>query len=372
MKILVMGFTKIKYMPYMNFYIENIDCEENEVHLIYWNRDCKNESKPSGKIIYHELSLYQEDDVKKYKKILNFYRYRHFVLNVLKEERFDLVIVLHSIPGVLICDYLTRAYKGKYILDYRDYTYEFVTLYKRIINKLVNNSHSTFVSSNAFREILPISDKIFTSHNLLVDSLNHRNAFAVRDLPIRISFWGFIRHEEINREIIKKLANDRRFELHFYGREQTVAINLKNYAGEIEAKNVFFHGEYKPNDRYEFAKSTSIIHNLYDNEVKQMAVAMANKYYDGIIFRIPQVCNLGSYMGEEVTRAGVGLACDPYSDRFADKIFEYYTNLDSVKFTKNCDMELNRVMDEYNAGITVIKKATFDQVNKNEINMNLH
>jgi hypothetical protein len=356
MKILIMGFTKIKYMPYMNFYVENLDCMQNEVHLLYWNRDCKDEISPSRKITYHELSLYQEDDVAKFKKILSFYQYRRFALNLLEDEQFDLVIVLHSIPGVLINDYLIERYKGKYILDYRDYTYENIKLYKKVIHKLVNNSYSTFVSSNAFREILPLSEKIYTSHNILVDSLNHRNALKIKDVPIKLSFWGFIRHEKINREIIKKLANDGRFELHFYGREQTVAINLKKYVSEIGAKNVFFHGEYKPVDRYEFAKSTSIIHNLYDNDVT-MTKAMANKYYDGMIFRIPQICNLGSYMGGEITKAGIGLACDPYTDTFPDAIYEYYTNLDMELFSINCDNELKCIMEEYNAGINVIKSA---------------
>ena len=39
MKILIMGFSKIKYMPYINFYLGNIDVAANDVHLLYWNRD---------------------------------------------------------------------------------------------------------------------------------------------------------------------------------------------------------------------------------------------------------------------------------------------------------------------------------------------
>ena len=39
MKVLIMGFGKIKFMPYLNIYLENIDREKNDVHLLYWNRD---------------------------------------------------------------------------------------------------------------------------------------------------------------------------------------------------------------------------------------------------------------------------------------------------------------------------------------------
>ena len=34
MKILVMGFAKIKYMPYLNFYTDNFDKIGNDVHLL--------------------------------------------------------------------------------------------------------------------------------------------------------------------------------------------------------------------------------------------------------------------------------------------------------------------------------------------------
>ena len=33
MKILILGFSKIKYMPYLNVYLENIDRVKNDVHL---------------------------------------------------------------------------------------------------------------------------------------------------------------------------------------------------------------------------------------------------------------------------------------------------------------------------------------------------
>lgn len=122
--------------------------------------------------------------------------------------------------------------------------------FKKIIGKLVKNSYATFVSSDAFRKFLPEkeSKKIYTSHNLLLDSLKHRedkDNYGIKSDKIRIGFWGFIRHEELNREIIKKIAADSRFELHYYGREQQIAKDLKDYVQSLEAKNIFFHGEYK-------------------------------------------------------------------------------------------------------------------------------
>ena len=357
-----MGFSKIKYMPYMNFYLDNIDTSENEVHVLYWNRDLQDENTEKYKsCVLHEFRCYQEDDVSKISKIKSFFKYRKYVRKLIKKEAFDFIFVLHSLPGVLIADVLKKKYSGKYIFDYRDSTYEGFAPFKNIVGKLVENSVATFVSSDAFRKFLPEqhASKIYTSHNLLLDSLSHRNEKELYGIPsdkIRIAFWGFIRHEEINREIIKKLANDRRFELHYYGREQQVAKNLKAYATELMAENIFFHGEYSPEQRYEFVRQTDIVHNVYCDA--NMMLAMGNKYYDAAIFYIPIMSMKGSFMAETAQRAAIGFEMNPFDENFVVSLFEEYTNIDRDKFYLNCDKELERVLLEYDFGSALIKKLT--------------
>lgn len=360
-KILIMGFTKIKYMPYMNFYLENINKSKNDIHLLYWNRDLQDENLSEYEAFtLHEFMCYQEDDVSKISKLSSFIKYRNFTRRIIQKYKFDFIFVLHSLPGVLLSNILTRQYRNKFILDYRDSTYEGFGLFKKIVGALVKKSKATFVSSDAFRGFLPESekDKIFTSHNLLMDSLNHRNErelYGVQSNKIRIAFWGFVRHEEINKEIIKKISKDNRFELHYYGREQQVALNLKKYVSEIEAKNIFFHGEYIPIERYKFVRSTDIIHNIYyDNNTM---LAMGNKYYDGIIFRLPQICMEGSFMGRKVTENRIGFECNPYDRNFTEKIYQYFINVNIDEFDKNCDEELDRVYEEYNNGLSLLSES---------------
>lgn len=351
MKILIMGFAKIKYMPYINFYLDNIDTTKHSVHLSYWNRDLQEEDLTKySSCTLHEFRYYQEDDVSKISKIKAFAKYRKFAKSILCSEQFDYVFVLHSLTGVLVADILKKRYTGKYIFDYRDSTYEGFAPYKRVIGSITRNSYATFVSSDAFRRFLPedCKEKIYTSHNLLLDSLEHRDEKTLYGIPsdkIRIAFWGFIRHEEINKEIIRKIAADSRFELHYYGREQQVALNLKAYAAVLNAENVFFHGEYTPEQRYEFVRQTDIIHNIYFDA--NTMLAMGNKYYDGLIFRIPQICMPESFMGECVERTGVGLVCDPYDVDFTESVYAYYRGLSQSEFDKKCDVELEKIMEEY-------------------------
>lgn len=359
MKILIIGFTKVKFMPYMNFYLDNIDTQANDVHLLYWNRDLQEEDLSSLEgVTLHEFRCYQEDDVSKLSKVTSFLKFRRFALKVLKEGFFDFVYVLHSLPGVLIADKLKKSYKNKFIFDYRDSTYEALPPFKKIVGDLVKYSYATFVSSDAFRVFLPESEreKTYTSHNLLTDSLNHRDdkeKYGIASDKIRVAFWGFIRHEGINLEMIKKLGADNRFELHYYGREQQIAENLKEFVKENNIDNVFFHGEYKPQDRYEFVKSTDIIHNIYyDNNTM---LAMGNKYYDGAIFRIPQICYPDSFMGKTAEKNGIGCMLNPYDNDFADKLFDYYKNINREEFNRNCDKETESVVSEYISGCNLVK-----------------
>ena len=241
MKILIMGFTKPKYMPYMNFYLDNISRKGNDVHILYWNRDLKTEDLSTlSPYKLHEFRKYQEDEVPIYTKIGSFLKYRKFASRIIRKEGFDFIIVLHTLPGILVADSL-KKYSGKFILDYRDSTYERFAPFKKIVGNLVKWSKTTFVSSDGFRNYLPESEsgKIFTSHNILIDSLNHQHdkeQFGIISEKIRIAFWGFIRHKDVNIKLINHLANDSRFELHYYGREQQIAIELMAHVKVIGAK----------------------------------------------------------------------------------------------------------------------------------------
>lgn len=118
---------------------------------------------------------------------------------------------------------------------------------------------------------------------------------------------------------------------------------------------MFFHGEYQPTDRYIFVRSTDILHNVYigDNEMK----ALSNKYYDGAIFRLPQLCIRDSFMAKQSEAAGIGIGVNPFDPDFLDCVYAYYSQLDWASFNAACDREAERVLQEYEAGCRVIRSA---------------
>ena len=356
MKILIFGFTKLSYMPYAQFYLEAL--KGNELHLLTWNREGGEDIAPPDGVVLHEFSRTLLDEQPKYKKLPAFFLYRRALVRLLKSNRFDFLVVLHTLPGVLICRRLCRAYKGRYILDYRDYTFESVGVFRRIVAGMTCSAALTFVSSDGFRKYLPSVPGILTSHNLLTKDLAHRKEAGrpAPHTPIRVSFWGYIRHETVNKTLIDSLKNDPRFELHYYGKEQETASRLKAYCAAGGVGNVYFHGSYLPEERCVFARNTELIHNMYDPGGTEES-AMTNKFYDGLVFTRPQVCSKGSYMGALAEKAGVGIALLPDWPDFADRLYKYYTSLDFNVFESACEKQLAQVLKEYNDGVAAVNNT---------------
>lgn len=347
MKILIIGFAKIAYMPYINMYSRMV-CDRNIVHVICWNRDHEKDVELENCTI-HRFQADQLDEVAKWTKIGNFLAFKKYVARKLKDIKPDKIVILSTLPAVILSPILIWRYKERYIFDYRDYTYERFRIFKAVVNCLKENSYATFISSDAFREVFNNQSKLYTTHNILIDSLQYRDVRSRNPRQrtvIRIAFWGFIRHEEINRKLIELLAGDSRFELHYYGREQKSADGLKKLCLDRKVTNVFFHGPYAPAERYEFAANTDIIHNIYQNDL-QMQKAMGNKYYDGVVMRLPQICMRGSYMGQLAEKKGVGLQVE-LNEYFADTVWNYYQTLDWNHFEKCTDAETERIRKEYN------------------------
>ena len=355
MKVLLVGFAKIAYMPYMHFYLDMMDSED--IELIYWDRDGKPDSEVPNKISKsYRFDHFIDEDAPFRSKLKIFYKYRKFVLNVLRHNVYDKIILLHTTQGLTIIDYLIFKQKKNYLLDFRDISHEGSRIYRKIVGLLAKRAGCVVVSSDAFRRFLPNNININTIHNYLNDSLLHRNCHAInlRAKPIKISFWGLVRQVSINEKLIDALGNDNRFELHYYGRMQTQGQLLEAYVKDNAYANVFFHGQYFPNQRYEFAANTDILHNIYNNGIVT-GNATGNKYYDGIIFRLPQICTQGTFMGKLVSRHDVGLSLDLDSPNLADQIYEYYTTLDKEVFVKHCDETLDKVITEQRKTVSLVK-----------------
>lgn len=112
MKVLLLGFGKIAYMPYMNFYLDTLKEQDIQFELIYWDRDGKPDAEVPQRISKaYKFEEHLEEQLPFKNKLKYFAKYRRFALNVLSNNSYDRIIVLHTTPGLTLLDYLVQKYK---------------------------------------------------------------------------------------------------------------------------------------------------------------------------------------------------------------------------------------------------------------------
>ena len=240
----------------------------------------------------------------------------------------------------------------------RDPSYEAYGFYRKRVAQIVDASLGVFISSDGFRRYLPNSAKIHTTHNIRKADLGQcgvRSDLDRNHLPIRISFWGCVRDREINEKLLGALANDDRFVIQYFGTMNGDSKRIIDFCKERDIANVVFSGRYQPDDRYRFAKNTELIHNIYSNSYTGHNPCVGNKYYDGIVFQIPQICLTGGYMGELVSKQGVGMSVN-ITDTLGDALWEYYQSINWDEFNACCEMVLSHVVDEYATTASGLRK----------------
>ncbi|MEH7095601.1 hypothetical protein [Neobacillus vireti] len=317
-KIAIIGFHNLHLMQFLYKYTELLDANDIAYDVIYWDRDIDSsikvkKFKGTPVCFRYKMDNYQP----KYKKIIGFLKCLLFVKKTIKRNRYDKLIFLTTQTALPL--YLTTIkYKGKYIFDYRDITFEDIGICKRLVRKIIDNSVFTAISSRGFVRVLGDSEKFITAHNCSdLDLLEITNTKKNSNV-IRIVFWGMVRQIEFNKKVCDMFANDDRFEVLFHG--EGYYLELQAYCSARGYHNITFTGRYSVEEIKKFASNADILMNLYDND-KQQKWAMTVKLYDGIRYQLPMLITKGSYMAEYL---------EGY--KFAYPIEIGKTNLDDIEF----------------------------------------
>lgn len=339
----------IRYAPYLKKYTDVLEAQNQDFEIIYWDR-LNSEDNTDG--IPTKVFNYSSDlNKSKISKLKDFYKYRQFIVKNIKSNKYEKLIILTTLTGVLLTDLLLKDYKGKYVLDIRDYSFERNVLYKKLIGKLVENSYFTAISSKGFLNFLPQSNKYIIAHNYRDEDIEQRNMQKKTSKPkqIKISFLGSIRHFDLDKKIIEIFKDDNRFIIEYVG-DGPHFEKLKSYVLKNHYK-VVLPGRYNFNEKPRILSSVDIINGYYDEKEYINKYAISNKFYDSIIFKIPILVNKDVYLGEIVDQKYLGLAIniDNYSKHeLSEIVHEKISNFDYVKFYKMCDELLQEIIIEDN------------------------
>lgn len=343
MKVCIIGHTERNYLPYMEKYVQFFEERGVEYDIVCWQR----EEKPTLHRP-HEHDYYEEAKDGVLNKIGSYLRFRRYVLGLVKENRYDKLVVLTTVPALFLKGTLRRRYKGRYLFDFRDYSHEKFGPYRHMVDKLIADSALTTISSHGFMEFLSENKKIVMNHNITF----HEPVADAPDLRqkqvINIGFIGGVRYYEENVALIEKLKNTFRYQLWYIGKA-TNDCDLQGYCAQHEVTNVSFVGKYDNAQKPELYRSIDLINSIYGSDSYEVTTALPNRLYEACLFKKPIISSKGTYLGEVIERYGLGLVVDVETDDVKQLVDDYVNRFDREAFVRGCENFLKIVKkDEEN------------------------
>ncbi|WP_277956746.1 hypothetical protein [Staphylococcus lugdunensis] len=219
MKIAILGATNIKHMSLISHYLDHIDLKNNQVDILYTDKYGIDE-KFEGLTNYYKYTVNIDSNWSLARKALKYYSFKSYAIDIIKHNNYDFLIVWGSYTGHLFKKFLTKYYKGRYILNIRDYFYEKNRVVFARMTQLVNFSYMSTISSDGFLKFLPKSKKyqVVYSYNSKIINQAKSEKNIVLQKPLKISFIGNVRFLDINKKILKELKNDSRFLIQYFRR----------------------------------------------------------------------------------------------------------------------------------------------------------
>lgn len=335
----------LKYCPYLNRYTESLEKSNTKYEVLYWNREGSSNKYPDNYIGYVKKSRLNKSI---YHKFFDFIGYKLWLNRKLKNTKYDKLIILSTLSGIISFEFLLNKYKNKYIFDIRDYSYEHNRIFYMIEKKIIENSYFTCISSEGFKNFLPQDYPYIIAHNFSIDDYKNRKRFTKKKngALLNLVFIGSVRYFEHQVKIINHLKDDHRFRMYFHGSGAELDIFIQ-YCKENKIQNVIFTGGYDNSDKYKLLKNADLLNNSYKtSKFLEVKYAISNKFYDGLIYGIPQLVETETYKQEKVEELEVGVGIDENDTGFADKLYNYYFNIDEDLFALKSNEELGRILSD--------------------------
>ncbi len=281
-----------------------------------------------------------------WKKIQSYLSYRLYVKKILKKNKYDFVIVWSEITAVILSGILIRFCDGKYCVNVRDLFVGRRTILYRVLDRAINHSAFTTVSSEKYLDYLPDIDKkyyfIHSFNNMIISEMeeviSRKNSKSCKNnvnQKITVLFLGQVRYYSHLKQLIDEIGNDERymFVVAGFGDEP-----IREYVNEKKISNVKLYGVFPVQETKNFLEKADVLVNLYGTEDINLKTALSNKVYYAICLNIPLLAFKDTYTFEMADRCGVGYAVDDDFERhsFADSFYEWYRNRDIGQAEKKC------------------------------------
>jgi len=343
-KLCIIAYSPKSIAPYLNKYIELLDSWN--IKYDYITRELRDNiidkyNKENNIVIYYDT---ENSIVGKLMRVL---KWRREVLQILKNEQYDKLIILTGYPAIILCDYLRKEYKYQYILDIRDYIPIFkCKLFMKVLKNVIYGSYLTVISSKGFLKWLPTKEKVMPTHNLPSNpvEIHVKKSFVSKD-KIRIGYLGVVNYYHQNIKLIEALKNESRYSL-LYGGIFPKENNIKSYCEQRGINSVEFIGKFSNDEKVKIYQDIDIINAVYGNDSLIVTTALPNKLYDAILYKKPIMVSKGTYLSEVVEEYHIGFSIDLDNDNVVDKLDKFVKDFDESEFYSNCRRLLELCLKE--------------------------
>ena len=347
MRFAVIAFNNIKFSPYVKTYTKILDEKQVAYDIIYPDRENMNEDLGT--------TVYSVKWEKSKNKLINFLKFRKEAQKILRKNKYDFVFVLTTFPAVLLSSFLSRRYKGKYLVDIRDHTHENNRLYFALEKKVLKNAALNVISSPGFTNFLPKGDYILC-HNMseAYQTAPPRGEFTRSTDKITIGYVGTIAYAAYCKQLIDLVKNDERFCLRFYGNEKGT-MPVTTYVEALNNDRVQCFGAYDPSEKDKIIDSVDILFNAYGNATPLVKYALSNKLYDSFYFKKPLLTSSGTSMS---TLAGdYSFDLDSCHGNLND-LYKWYHAIDEKAMIPYMDTKISQYIEEMRAFKQKIENIT--------------
>lgn len=339
MKIAVIGFNTMIRMPYMRYYKRLLEAHGVVADYYCWDRTENGETLRQDNVIDIKIRCGEG----KIAKIFAMLKWRKKILQNLKREKYDKIIVLTTLPGVLLKKYLLKNYKGKYLLDVRDFTYDNIRAYQNAVKELCDNSIKTFISSPGFRQFL-LSDNLMQIHNIDVEQADYGAPDLSKNI-LTLGYIGQIAFEQTCIALLNKMKGSKYF-LYFAGIYKN--DNLREYCLRHNIENVKFDQRFDSADKQKIYQKIDFV-NCYP----LAQYALPNRLYDAIFCKRPIFAKTGTVLTDIVKKYDIGVVVDE-SDDIKNVLDDYVEKFDKNKFcegVERCIADIEKEQGEAESAI---------------------
>ena len=325
--------------PYADKYIDACKKINAPYEVIIWDRSGKNLEYPNNYKVFREKSdIYTS----KWNKLGAFLRFRRFLKKTLKYNNYEKLIMLATLPAVLCYPELKKRYRGKYIFDFRDMSFEQYGFYNRLVGRICDYASFTCISSPGFADILKQENYVVANNFRYADIKNTAEHMKPVSFPIKLLNIGVSRGESFNRALADTFGNDPRFSVYIVGMGNDTPFFLE-YAAQYS--NIHVVGTYNNEEKQKYIQDADMLLYYYPCSFNCNA-ALANKYYDGLIYKKPLIGNINTYSGNRVLQKQIGISLDLSDSTFADQVYAYMQTLNVDEFLGAAQRELDQVLAE--------------------------